>query len=136
MPKDMGLVFYAVCWLVYYDIQIRARSLPHIFAMMRKMAGGLNTARPVENAEETLDKLWRACGFWMGRVLGSNRPCLRRALVMQRWCIRNGLNSKVVVGVGKVDGQLKGHAWILIEGRVYKEDPAMLEQEYVVMLEG
>ena len=83
-----------------------------------------------------MDKLWRACSFWMSRVLRSPRPCLRRSLVLYRWCRLQGVESKVVVGVGKDGDMLKGHAWLFVNGRVYREDPISLAKEYVVMLEG
>jgi len=131
-----GLISGALCGLLYYEMMLHRRPLPIILAEIRGLGdGGSSTVSPAE-AMVKLDKLWRACGFWMMRLLRNPRPCLRRGLVMYHWCRKNGLDSKLVVGVGKDGDVLKGHAWLYVNGHVYREDPVLLAREYTVMLEG
>jgi hypothetical protein len=136
LPRDILLIIGGLCGLLYYERMLRLRPLPEILAGIRVMGdGGTSSISPAEAAVK-LDKLWRACDFWMIRFLRKPGPCLRRGLVMYRWCRKNGLNSKLVVGVGKDGNVLKGHAWLYVDGRVYRDDPALLAREYTVMLEG
>lgn len=136
LPPDVPLIIGALCGLLYYEMMLRRRPLPEILAEIRGLGdGGALSILPTE-AEVKLDKLWRACTFWMVRFLRSPRPCLRRGLVMYRWCRKNGVDSKLVVGVGKDGDVLEGHAWLYVYGHVYREEPAILAQEYAVMLEG
>ena len=135
LPQDVPLIIGALCGLLYYEMMIHARPLPNILAEISDM--GDEKSSPVLTAEVTvkLDKLWRSCGFWM-RFLRNPRPCLRRGLVLYHWCRKNSVNSKLTVGVGKDGDILKGHAWLYVDGHVYREDPVLLAREYTVMLEG
>lgn len=133
LPQDLPLIFWALWRLVYYEIIIHRRPLPDILLEIRKIKA---SSPPPEAAMIRLDKLWRACGFWMARLFRSPRPCLRRALVLYHWCRKHGIESRVFVGVGKDGDALKGHAWLSVAGRIYREDPLLLAKDYVVMLEG
>jgi hypothetical protein len=134
LPQDLLLIFWALLRLVYYEIIIHRRPLPEILREIREMKASSSPAP--EAVMSHLDKLWRACGFWMERLFRSPRPCLRRALVLYYWCRKHGIESQVFVGVGKDGDVLKGHAWLSVYGQVYREDPTTLESDYVVMLEG
>lgn len=136
LPRDLPLILSALLWLIYYEIMIQSRPLPVIFAKIRETNVDASPALSTEQTDIILDKLWRACGFWMARVLKNPRPCLRRSLVLYRWCKKHGVESKVVVGVDKDGDVLKGHAWLYVHGQVYREDPALLARDYTVMLEG
>lgn len=132
----MPLVIGALCGLLYYERMLHRMPLPDILAKIRSLGdGGVSSISPAEAAVR-LDKLLRACDFWMVRFLRKPGPCLRRGLVMYRWCRKNRVDSKLAVGVGKDGDVLKGHAWLYVDGRVYREDPALLAKEYTVMLEG
>jgi len=136
LPRDMPLVIGALCGLLYYERMLHRMPLPDILAKIRSLGdGGVSSISPAEAAVR-LDKLLRACDFWMVRFLRKPGPCLRRGLVMYRWCRKNRVDSKLAVGVGKDGDVLKGHAWLYVDGRVYREDPALLAKEYTVMLEG
>ena len=136
LPQDVPLIIGALCGLLYYEMMIHWRPLPKILAEIRGM--GDEGSFSILSAEVTvkMDKLWRACSFWMLRLLRNPRPCLRRGLVLYHWCRKNSLDSKLVVGVGKDGNVLKGHAWLYVYGHVYREDPVLLAREYTVMLEG
>lgn len=133
LPQDLPLIAWAFLRLVYYEIIIHQKPLPGILLQIRELEA--SSSPPSEAVMSKLDKLWRACSFWMARVFRSPRPCLRRALVLHHWCRKHGVESRVFVGVGKDGDILKGHAWLSVYGRIYREDPLLLAKEYVVMLE-
>ncbi|MFZ3103534.1 MAG: lasso peptide biosynthesis B2 protein [Smithella sp.] len=136
LPQDAPLIIGALCGLLYYEIMIHRKPLPGILAEIRTSGDGGSS--PVSSADimTKLDKLWRACNFWMIRFLRNPGPCLRRSLLLYHWCRKNGVDSKVVVGVDKNGDELKGHAWLYVNGHIYREDPVLLAREYTVMLEG
>ncbi len=134
LPQDLPLIIGALLRLLYFELILHRRPLPDILAEISGMPSVLSA--PAAEVAVTLDKLWRACGFWMARVLKNPRPCLRRSLVLYRWCKKHGVESKVVVGVDKDGDILKGHAWLYVHGQVYREDPELLARDYTIMLEG
>lgn len=136
LPQDVPLIIGTLCGLLYYERMLHRRPLPKILAEIRDLGDGGTPRVSSAEAKVKLDKLWQACDFWMIRFLRSPRPCLRRGLVMYRWCRKNGLDSKLAVSVGKDGDVLKGHAWLYVNGQVYREDPVLLAREYTVMLEG
>jgi hypothetical protein len=117
-------------------MMIHLKPLPVILTGIREIGHEGSSPLSREEVMLKLDKLWRACGFGMARLLRNPRPCLRRSLVLYRWCRKNGVDSRLFVGVGKDKDVLKGHAWISVYGQVYREDPVSLAREYTVMLEG
>jgi hypothetical protein len=136
LPQDVPLIIGALCGLLYYEMMIHWRPLPKILAEIRGMGDGGSSSILSAEVMVKLDKLWRACGFWMIRLLRNPRPCLRRGLVLYHWCRKNSVASKLAVGVGKDGDVLKGHAWLYVQGHVYREDPVLLAREYTMMLEG
>lgn len=136
IPQDLPLITTALVKLLYYEMMIRFQPLPVILAKIREVNVDNSPALSTERTEIILDKLWRACGFWMSRTLKNPRPCLRRSLVLYSWCRKYGVESKVVIGVDKDGDALKGHAWLMVKGRIYREDPDALARDYTVMLEG
>lgn len=136
LPQDVPLIVGALFRLLYYEMMIHSKPLPEILAEIQGMGDRGTSPMLPADVMVKLDKLWRACGFWMFRFLKHQRPCLRRGLVLYHWCRENGVESKLAVGVGKDNDVLKGHAWLYVYGQVYREDPVMLEREYTVMLEG
>ena len=136
LPQDVPLIIGALWRLIYYEIMIRRKPLPKVLSKIRESGNGKTSQILPAKVMVKLDKLWRACGFWMRRLLKNPRPCLRRSLVLYHWCRKNGVDSKVVVGVDKNGDELKGHAWLCVYGHIYREDADSLAKEYTIMLEG
>ena len=136
LPRDFPLISSALLWLIYYELLIHLKPLPVILTKIREMKADAPPALSTEQTAIILDKLWRACGFWMARVLRNPRPCLRRSLVLYSWCRKHGVESKVVIAVDKENDMLKGHAWLCLQGEVFREDATDLAKNYTVMLEG
>ena len=47
--------------------------------------------------------------------------CLHRSLALYLWLRRDGIESSVKVGVRKLDGQFKAHAWVEVNGEVVND---------------
>ena len=136
LPQDAPLIIGALSRLIYYEMMIHLKPLPVILAGIRGTSRKGSPSLSREDAMMRLDKLWRVCGFGMSRLLRNPRTCLRRSLVLYRWCRMHGVECRLFVGVGKDKNALKGHAWISVYGQIYREDPLLLAREYTVMLEG
>jgi hypothetical protein len=129
LPQDLGLLGFVFVLLLYYSLLVRLRPLPWILAKISSRSGTMRGDR------EVLDKIWRGSGFLLKRFFLTDKPCLRRTLVLYRWCRQNGIEARVVVGVRKEDKGIKGHSWLLVDGRPYREDEKELKQ-YVSVMEG
>ena len=58
-----------------------------------------------------------------------HRSCWKRAAVLRRYLLLNGIETAVVFGVRKGEERLAGHAWLERDGRPFLEDT---EPDYVV----
>ena len=45
----------------------------------------------------------------------ADRDCLQRSLLLYRLLSAAGANPELVVGFGKQDGKIIGHAWVLVD---------------------
>lgn len=63
---------------------------------------------------------------WATRLLGGNTPCLTRSLVLHRMLRRRGEPSVIALGVMKVGGALRAHAWVTRHGQPVGESEATL----------
>lgn len=133
IPQDAPLIVGLLAQLICMEIRIRRQALPDIVMKIRQETK-ITPAATEDAAGVMMDKLWRGCGFWLRRAFHSERPCLRRSLVLFRWRVRQGLPVRLLVGVDRRGGDLQGHAWIETPRGPYREDGARL-QDYVVMLD-
>lgn len=133
IPVDLLLILKVLWLLIYYNIAIAVRPVPVIMEKIRSLRKSSHSRTP--KADAILDKVWRACNFFLLRIASSGRPCLKRALVMYNFSCRLGLDTIVMIGVKKGDPKLAGHGWIEIEGAPYLENEAELEK-YTIMLKG
>lgn len=131
-PKDLGLILIIWISLAYYSLIIRIRAMPVILDTIRSRRTDARV-KPSSLELEELDKIRRAADYLLTRVLRTEKPCLRRTLVLYEWCCRQGIDSTVMVGVCKSNNLLQGHSWIVIAGLPFREDVSELEN-YTVML--
>jgi hypothetical protein len=63
--------------------------------------------------------------FFIYKVFRSRNPCMLRSLLLFRRLRRAGLDVRIAFGVGDLDTDLKGHAWLVFRGRhiLENEDP-------------
>jgi Transglutaminase-like superfamily len=60
----------------------------------------------------------------LSRLAGlPDRDCLQRSLLLYRVLSRAGADPTLVVGFRRIDGRIRGHAWVVVDGR------ALLESE-------
>ena len=68
------------------------------------------------------ERLLRARWFPFGRT------CLRRALILANLLRRSGLETEIGFGVGPERADLKGHAWLVLDGEPFLESGEELEE--------
>lgn len=132
-PKDAGLLAGLFFLLAYYSVKVQFTPVPSILSGL----SALKKSERKTTAEDwlMLDKMWRGCGFLLKKVFLTDKTCLKRTLVLYRWCCRQGLEARAVIGVCREGREIKGHSWLLIEGKPFHEEQAELEK-FVPMLEG
>jgi len=54
--------------------------------------------------------------------------CLERSLLTYRYLAREGMEPRLVLGAQRSEGQVRGHAWVTIEGRPTIDGHHALEQ--------
>jgi hypothetical protein len=133
IPADLFLIMKVLCLLLFYSASFAARPMPDILRKIRSLRK--KSCSPTAETAMVLDKVWRACNFFLLRIAASDKPCLRRALVMYNYCCRMGLDAEVMIGVKKDGCSLTGHGWIEIDGVPYLENRTDLDN-YTVMLKG
>jgi hypothetical protein len=67
---------------------------------------------------------------WAARVTRWNGGgnCLERGLISYRYLGAAGANPTLVVGVGRADTGVIGHAWVLVDGRPVGDDEAAIRR--------
>ena len=122
--------------LIYYSILIRLLPIRKLLDLIERNRFGSDEKIGLGHPEEeTLGKIYRAATYFLRRVWRSERPCLRRTLILYRWCCRQGIPSRVMIGVRKEKGNLQSHAWFEVAGLPYKESKEHLNT-YTPILEG
>ena len=138
LPRDLGLLAGSFFLLTWYSF--RLKHLPYR-EILTDIAGlrGPGEERPLgasgDGDREVLEKTCRALNFYLRYIYRSNRPCLRRTAVLYHRCRRLGLEARAVVGVCREKGELLSHAWLLLEGAPFQENPAALAR-YRSIMEG
>lgn len=82
-----------------------------------------NTYKISENGLASLNKIYRAANFFLKHFWRTDRPCLRRTLILHNWCKKKGIPSRVIIGVRKKDDELESHAWLELAGKPFRENP-------------
>ena len=112
-------------WTVILSVAVKLRSLPAALYLL--------SYTPQENAR--LDVLRdRKTVTAVDAILGIDRfvfrpVCWKRAILLHRFLGKQGCASTVVFGVRKVGGNLKGHAWLEVDGSPAYE---VKQPDYVV----
>lgn len=64
-----------------------------------------------------------------------NATCLRRSMVLWYLLRRGGIDSNLRLGVRKDRSEIKGHAWVEIDGSVINDDEDYIQQYTLMDLE-
>lgn len=100
------------------------------FAKLRKAVVSLARARPGRASHYSADDL-----SWAVRAISRYVPratCLTQALALHILLRREGLPSRIRIGVAKDAGQFEAHAWVESLGRVVIGDSGL--QRYTPMM--
>jgi hypothetical protein len=134
-PCDLPLLVSVFFLLPYYTVLLKIYPLGRISSACRRNIPASETRKCFNHGEEeTLNKIYRTATFFSTHLWRSDRPCLRRTLIMHRWCCCRGIDSLVIVGVQKENRELKSHAWLAIGGKPFKETAEQLSK-YTSILE-
>lgn len=121
-PSDAWLLARMAAWAPALPVLKRALPLPRLVALM--------AARPRSRARDA--DLERRIAR-MARLLYRGRPatfrdnCLERSLVAYRYLGRAGAAPELRVGFRREEKGVRGHVWVLLDGRPVHEAPEELD---------
>jgi energy-converting hydrogenase Eha subunit A len=112
-------------WVILISISARLVRLPTMFRMAETRRRWPSSALlPAEEIARRIDRVFRA-------GLVNDGSCWKRAAVLRRYLLLNGIETEVVFGVCRGDGgALAGHAWLECAGIPFLERE--LPQQYTV----
>ena len=113
-------------WVAVLSATARFYSLPRALQIV---AGNRNERRP-SPAVATQEELARAIDLLLSADVLMFKPiCWKRAAVLHRYLLKNGINTRIIFGVRNgTSGSVDGHAWLEANGKPILE-PASPEYE-------
>lgn len=120
-PADVVLAAKACGWAVLLPILKHLVPVKSLATTMRKSPRSSSRDRAREQRIVTFAR-------WAARLTRwrSGGNCLERGLIAYRYLCEAGAAPTLVVGIGRGDKGVIGHAWVLIDGRPAGESPAAL----------
>ena len=117
-PSEALLLCRMAWWVAVVSAAARFYSLPRALQIV---AGNRNERRL---AQATPDELARAIDLLLSADILIFRPiCWKRAAVLHRYLLRNGLNTRIIFGVRNENGgRVAGHAWLEANGKPILEN--------------
>ncbi len=118
-----------MAWASVLPVLKQVIPLRTLVRVLRRPASGVARDRAREDRVLTFAR-------WACRITrwSSGGNCLERGLIAYRYLGAANAQPILVVGVGRGDsGQIRGHAWIVIDGRPVGESAAV-ESEYTPVL--
>jgi len=107
-------------WIAFLTVFGRALPLRTTLRLLDTRRRGVKRVS-AERLAAIVDRIFRADVV--------HRSCWKRAAVLRRYLLLNGIETAVVFGVRKGEEKLAGHAWLERDGRPFLEDT---EPDYVV----
>jgi hypothetical protein len=125
-PGQLFLMLRMAWWVGVVSLMARSWSLPRALKVVSGGSygrSGQGNTTP-DHLAHTIDQLLSADVLWF-------RPkCWKRAAVLRRYLLQNGIFTTVVFGVRRdQEGKLDGHAWLESNGQPILESSAL---DYVV----
>jgi hypothetical protein len=120
---DRGLLARAYLWLTIAELALRLR-----LEGLSKWATTTDAAAAGPASVDTAAVLRaRRYARWL-RAASRYQPvrteCLHRSLALHWWLRREGVASRLQIGVRKEGGDLAAHAWVELDGQVVNDHPA------------
>ena len=115
-PRSLLLSARMSAWIVLISIVARLVPLPTMFRLAETRRRWAPSALlPAEEIARRIDRVFHA-------GLVTDGSCWKRAAVLRRYLLLNGIETDVVFGVRRQSGgELAGHAWLEREGTPFLE---------------
>jgi hypothetical protein len=126
-PKEALLLCRMAWWVVVLSAIARWYSLPRALQIVAGNHNGKQAPPPPINQHD----LARAIDLLLSANVLMFKPiCWKRAAVLHRYLLRNGINTRIMFGVrNETSGTVAGHAWLEADGQPVLENTP---PEYVV----
>ena len=113
-PGEALLLCRMAWWVSVLSVVARCFSLPRALAIV---AGGEKNATRTDDAE-VQQRLAQAIDLLLSADVLHFKPiCWKRAAVLHRYLLRNGIQTRIIFGVrNESDGKVDGHAWLEAAG--------------------
>jgi hypothetical protein len=112
----------AFIWLVIADMVLRAKRFQRLGQWLEAPAEGHVDAQALRRAEAYAHWLDVAARHHVVRA-----RCLHRSLALQHWLRREGLPSRLQIGVRRDGRVLRAHAWVELGGHSVNDSPAAVD---------
>ena len=128
-PQDLWILIRVVYLTFFYTLLLNRKSFQQVLERLPQGCQKTNAEHAVDQQDYImLDKIWRGTSFVLCHILRTDKPCLRRTLVLYHWFCSSNHNIKASVGVCKENNMLRSHAWLIINGVPFRENHAELEK--------
>src|ERR1700752_242120 len=119
-PAEVWLLLRMAWWVAILSVRARYFSLP---GGLEIVAGNRNKVKP-SSGSQTQDELARAIDLLLSAdVLMFKPSCWKRAAVLHRYLLRNGIPTRIIFGVrNEAGGKVDGHAWLELNGQPILEN--------------
>jgi hypothetical protein len=101
---ERGSLASAWTWLLFTDLALFVLPVPRVAALLRLVPGKRSHGLPPARLAELVESA--------GRHHYRKMTCLTRSLALQALLRRQGLEADLRIGVRRVAGQLRAHAWV------------------------
>jgi hypothetical protein len=118
-PKDVILFIKTFFSLIVIRVLLYLIKLPKLLKL-------LDPEKRAKPDDQKIEYLLKFTNFILFRLFRSSNPCLLRSILLFRHLRMLGREAKIVFGVKNEEEKLKGHAWLIVEGRHFPEpnDPS------------
>ena len=112
-PREALLLCRMAWWVVVLSVSARFYSLPR--ALQIVAGDRKQSVRP----SASQDELARAIDLLLSADVLMFKPiCWKRAAVLHRYLLRNGISTRIIFGVrNDTNGKVDGHAWLESNGQ-------------------
>ena len=126
-PAEAWLLCRMAWWVSVLSVAARCYSLPRALAIV----AGSGTNQPRATDVTVPERLARSIDQLLSADVLLFKPiCWKRAAVLHRYLLRQGIPTRIIFGVrNEADGKVAGHAWLELEGEPILESTP---PEYVV----
>ena len=118
-PKDVILFIKTFFSLVVIKVLLYLIKLPKLLKL-------LDPEKRAKPDDQKIEYILKFTNFILFRLFRSSNPCLLRSILLFRQLRMMSRKVKIVFGVKNEEEKLKGHAWLIVEGRHFPEpnDPS------------